>query len=30
MTIKVKDFDLKTNYFSGKEDFEKEKKESRN
>ena len=30
MTIKVKDFDLKTNYFSGKEDYEKEKKESKN
>ena len=30
MTIKVKDFDLKTNYFSGKKDFEKEKKERRN
>ena len=30
LTVKVKDFDLKTNYFSGKEDFEKEKKESRN
>ena len=30
MTIKVKDFDLKTNYFSSKEDYEKEKKESKN